>query len=320
METDGMRLCAFTIRRNYLWQMNLIVEQVAKLPLHQGSVYALCGGATEDEFFSAGSEGIVAKWSLQHLNEATAAAKVDGQVFALLYQPHRHRLVLGTMSGGIHVIDLNERMEVHYITYHEQSIFDLKDHQGKIFAASKDGTLTVWDGETFHLERVLVISDQSLRCIAIHDESNLAAVGCSDNHVYLLDLNEWKIISKLSGPANSVFSVCFLDDERLAAGSRDAQLYVYDVKSHRQIQHIKAHLYTINHIVSVPDQNIFITASRDKTIRIWSAETFDLLKSLDKEKYDGHINSVNKLLWIPFRNYLVSVSDDRAVIIWKLRF
>lgn len=300
--------------------MNLIVEPVSKLPLHQGSVYALCGGATEDEFYSAGSEGIVAKWNLHHLNEARAAAKVDGQVFALLYQPHGNRLVLGTMSGGMHVIDLNERKEVHYITYHEQSIFDLKEHKGKIFAASKDGTLTVWNSDSFQLERVLVISDQSLRCMAIHEDSNLAAVGCSDNHVYLIDLSEWKIISKLSGPANSVFSVCFFDEDRLAAGSRDAQLYVYDVKSHRQIQHIKAHLYTINHIVSIPEQNIFITASRDKTIRIWNTQTFDLLKSLDKEKYDGHINSVNKLLWIPSRNYLVSVSDDRAVIIWKITF
>jgi WD40 repeat protein len=300
--------------------MNLMTEQVAKVPLHRGSVYALCGGASEEEFYSAGSEGIVAKWNLQHINEATAAAKVDGQVFALLYQPLSNCLVMGTMSGGIHALDLNTRKELHYITYHEQSVFDLKEHQGKIYAASKDGTLTVWNGDSFQLERVLVISDQSLRCIAIHREANLAAVGCSDNHVYLLDLEEYRIISKLAGPANSVFSACFLDDDRLAVGSRDAQLYVFDMKSQELVRHIKAHLYTINHIISIPEQKLFITASRDKTIRIWNSDTFDLLKSLDKEKYDGHINSVNKLLWIPSRNYLVSVSDDRAVIIWKITF
>ncbi len=300
--------------------MNLIVEQVAKLPLHQGSVYALSSGATEDEFYSAGSEGIMALWNLHHLHEPTAAAKVGGQVFALWCQPLNHRLVIGTMSGGIHVLDLTERKEVHYITYHEQSIFDLREHQGNVFAASKDGSLTVWNSDSFQLERVLVISDQSLRCIAIHEAKNLAAVGCSDNHVYLIDLKEWKIISKLSGPANSVFSLCFLDEDRLVAGSRDAQLYVYDIKSRRQIQHIKAHLYTINHIVSIPGENIFITASRDKTIRLWNAQTFDLLKSLDKEKYNGHISSVNKLLWMPSYNFLVSVSDDRSVIIWKITF
>jgi WD40 repeat protein len=66
------------------------------------------------------------------------------------------------------------------------------------------------------------------------------------------------------------------------------------------------------------ENKFFASASRDKTIRIWSAETYELQKSIDKEKYDGHLNSVNKLLWLHSHNYLISGSDDRSIIIWKV--
>ncbi len=210
--------------------MALIIEQVAKLKLHNGSIYSLIPGRDENSFFSAGSEGIVAEWKVDELNKPTAVAKVDGQIFALLFLPEKNYLIIGTMSGGLHVIDLTAKKEIHYITFHEQSIFDIKKYNGKIFVASKDGTLSVWDAETYQLEKVITISDQSLRVIAFNPIKNEAAIGCSDNHIYLLDLDEQKISAGLEGPENSVFSLCYNENgTQLIAGSRDAQLYIYDL-------------------------------------------------------------------------------------------
>jgi len=298
--------------------MKLNAEQHARLTLHQGSIYALCAGGSDEEFFSGGSEGIVVRWNLNKLNEAIAVAKVNGQIFSLLHLAGKNQLVIGTMSGGLHVIDLTEKKEIHYITYHEDSVFDVKEHDGKIYVASKDGTLSVWNKETFQHERVIVTSNQSLRVIDFNPSANEAAIGCSDNKIYLLDLNEFKIIRSLEGPENSVFSVCYLNDATLIAGSRDARLYVYDLGEYRLKFQIKAHLYTINYIVPIVNDKFIATASRDKTIRIWNASNFELLKSLDREKYNGHINSVNKLLWISSKNFLVSASDDRSIIVWKI--
>lgn len=295
------------------------MDQVAKLTLHQGSVYALCGGDQSD-FFSGGSEGIVARWNLNSLQDATAVAKVNGQVFSLLHLPKLARLVIGTMSGGLHVIDLVQKKEIHNITYHEQSIFDIREHDGRVLVASKDGSLTVWNSASFQLERVLTISDQSLRVIDINDKGKVAAIGSSDNCVYLLNLETMQVTGKLEGATNSVFSVCFLDEERLLAGSRDARLYLFNLHSMKAEQEIKAHLYTVNSIRRIPEANLVATASRDRVIRIWNAGNLELLRSLNAEKYNGHVNSVNKLLWLPAENLLVSASDDRSVIIWKITF
>lgn len=295
------------------------IEQISKFALHKGSVYALVNGNSGSSFLSAGSEGIVVQWNLNDPLNAVAIAKVDGQVFSLLLLPEKNHLVIGTMSGGLHIIDLNEKKEIHYITYHEQSIFDIKLYEQQLLVASKDGTLSVWSVKDYSLQRVVNVSDLSLRMIDLHSSRKEAAIACSDNNTYLLNLEHWKIKAVLQGPSNSVFSVAYVPgSEKLLAGSRDAQLYVYDLITKQLEKQIKAHLYTINHLQFISGNKYFATASRDKTIRIWEAETFELLKVLDKEKSNGHINSVNRLLWIPSQSVLLSASDDRSIIAWKL--
>ncbi|MBK7939593.1 MAG: hypothetical protein IPJ82_22020 [Lewinellaceae bacterium] len=90
---------------------------------------------------------------------------------------------------------------------------------------------------------------------------------------------------------------------------------VWDLENNfRLVSEQPAHLFTLNHIVFSPDGQFFATASRDKTIKIWDAATFQLLKVVDTIRNGGHINSVNRLLWLP--GCLVSCSDDRTVMLW----
>jgi WD40 repeat protein len=286
--------------------------------MHSGSIYELVKGKDEHTFLSAGSEGIVVEWNILAPEKATAIAKVNGQIFSLLYLEENNHLVIGTMSGGLHVIDLTQKKEIHYITFHDQSLFSIKRWKEKLFVASKDGKLSVWSIKDYKLEQVITISDMSLRMIDFHPSKDEAAIACSDNNCYLVDLRQWKIKTVLRGPENSVFSIRYsADGKQLLAGSRDAQLYQFDLADNRLARQIKAHLYTINDIQLIAGSEFFATASRDKTIRIWNAETLELGKSIDK-KYDGHIHSVNKMLWLPSANYLVSGSDDRSVILWKI--
>ncbi len=67
--------------------------------------------------------------------------------------------------------------------------------------------------------------------------------------------------------------------------------------------------------------NRILTSSRDKSIKIWDAETFKLKKVISREKgMESHSHSVNKICWEKSTESLVSVSDDTNVIVWEVRF
>jgi WD40 repeat protein len=95
-------------------------------------------------------------------------------------------------------------------------------------------------------------------------------------------------------------------------------LNIWQVGSYEIIKSIPAHNWAIYDIAYSPNSNLFATASRDKTLKIWDSKTFQLLKVINKEKYDGHLNSVNKLIWSTYNNYLISAGDDRSIIIWDI--
>jgi WD40 repeat protein len=73
------------------------------------------------------------------------------------------------------------------------------------------------------------------------------------------------------------------------------------------------HSSTINSIVISADQKILISASADKTIKIWNLETGELLKTLT-----GHTSFVNYLAISPDGQILASASADKTVKLWDL--
>ena len=59
-----------------------------------------------------------------------------------------------------------------------------------------------------------------------------------------------------------------------------------------------------------------MTASRDKTIKIWDAFSADVLKRIER-KDGGHSHAVNDL-WKKDEMNFVSTGDDKRIIWWEM--
>ncbi|QCR24584.1 WD40 repeat domain-containing protein [Pontibacter sp. SGAir0037] len=300
------------------------VQKVATLTGHRDCVYTLERAGETHLFFSAGGDGLVAQWDLNDPENGELIANAEKSVYALRYLPERHLLLIGQNTEGLQVIDLQDKKILKSVALPKVPIFDIVASAvtGKLYVALGNGGICVLNLETFALETIIRKSDQSARCLAINQHTQELAAGYSDNTVRIFDLATMQQKYELKQHTNSVFAMAYSPEgDLLLTGGRDAHLRVWEAKQeYKERGYLIAHMYTINHIAYSPDGRYFATCSMDKSIKIWNAQTFKLLKVIDKVRNASHGTSVNKLFWTAHQNQLVSCSDDRTISVWDINF
>lgn len=285
---------------------------------HRDCIYSLSNGAHAGQFYTGSGDGMVVRWDLSKPDQGELIAKVPNSVYALRY--HNGVLVVGHNYEGLHFIDPESKKEIGSYKFTEAAIFDIQAFEHFLFIATGEGELVVFDGRKNEIVHRYKHSTESARCIAIHPQEALAAVGYSDNHIRLFDLRAQKLLREWEAHEKSVFALSYSPDYRyLLSGGRDARLNIWDAQdAYGQQQTIVAHMYAINHISFREDGRYFVTGSMDKSVKVWDAQDFRLLKVIDKGRHAGHGTSVNKLLWEDLGNTIISVSDDRSIGVWEL--
>ena len=306
------------------------VKKVGQLLGHKAAIYALDQGLKAHEFYSAGGEGWLIRWDLTALENGLLVARAESNIFSLKFLPITQQLLCGNMNGGLHFIDPLDKAKNKNIAHHRKGVFGIKKINENIITIGGSGVISKWRIPEMNVKESLHISSASLRCIAINKTNSIAAIGSSDQNIYFVDIQDFKLLHTIEkAHDNSVFSLSFNKDESLLiSGGRDAHLRIWNLPpltpnstqwdQVEPIKSIPAHWFTINDITFHPEKDIFATASRDKTIKIWDANHFELLKVIDFEKFQGHVNSVNQLLWSKHNNHLISCSDDRRLIVWDI--
>lgn len=296
------------------------VKQIAKLTGHKGSIYTIVQGNEPHKVLSGAGDGWVIEWDLTNFETAKVIAKVETNIFSMAFLKEQNWLAVGNMFGGLHWVDLNSKTDLKNVAFHEKGIFDILQIEDSIITVGGDGKLAKWNIEKQQVTQSIQLANSSLRSIDYDKLGKRFVVGGSDNSIYFLDA-ELNLKHQIEAAhENSIFTAKFNENgTKVFSGSRDAHLKVWELNQNfENISSQPAHLFTINNLAFHPTKPLFATASRDKTIKIWDLETYELRKVIDVVKLGGHINSVNKLLWSNYKDWLISVSDDRTVIVWEI--
>jgi WD40 repeat protein len=298
----------------------VVIEKIDTFGGHRDCVYTLEHGPQPNQLFSAGADGLIVRWRLDRPDLGELVANIPASVYALALHPATGLLWVGQNYEGIHLIDTLNKKEVGSLKLTSAAIFDIKFYKNDAFVAISDGVVAVLDTEQMAIKKYLKASDQSARCIAINPVEREMAVGYSDNTIRIFDLATYDLKRVIPAHTNSVFTLVYSPDFRfLLSAGRDAHLKVWDVEKTYDLQNdIVAHLFAINHLTFSPDGNLIATASMDKSIKIWDADTYRLLKVVDRARHAGHGTSINKLLWTDYHQELLSASDDRTISVWKV--
>lgn len=298
----------------------LSIHKSVELSGHEAPVYALETLGDKKAFYSGSGDRVVCKWQPDLDEQGAALVQTLDTVYSLCHIKKNNQLVIGCSNGSFHVVDLAAGKEIRLIQHHKAGIFDMvySDKLKRIFTASADGTIAVWEAESFKLLYSLPVTEGKVRSLSLHPDQELIAVSGGDGRIRIFETERLKLISEFTAHQTSVNAVRYHPQGHvLFSGGHDAHLNCWDAKSFKSLEKIPAHNYAIYSIAFSPDARWMATGSRDKTVKVWNPENNKLLLRLDAEKYSGHRFSVNTVCWWD-NSRLLSAGDDKKIIVWKL--
>lgn len=292
------------------------LKRVAVLEGHEHPIYALAISQKKHILFSGGGEGAVVEWSLKNMAPIKVMYKTRASIYCIHCPESLPLLISGDRAGQLSIFHFEKQELIYQQKLTDQAIFGMLSVDEMLYFISEDGYLRTFDLSKNELVSEHLISANGLRCLSYNPQQKHLYIGSKDLSIYTFSTESNRIIQAKEAHELPVFSIRYDEkNKRLISGSRDAQLRVDDFE---EVKKIPAHYYAINDIQLVPSSGYIITASMDKTIKVWDDTTYDLLAISDSNKNEGHSKSVNRLAYTPFENYLISCSDDRLIMVWKI--
>ena len=249
---------------------------------------------------------------------------------AFAFSPNRQYLLSSTLSSNDHrpVIwdlagDLHQVLEGH--TYEVESC--AWSPRGDVIASgSQDGTVRLWDANTFQPLHVLKHAAESeVQLVQFSPDGRWLLTGCIPGSYYLWDvasgtgrqLRESIIGSRLI----SIAASCSPTSTRFAIASPGGMVEILETDGEEWGYVILGNGvgklgWETRHIAFSPDGNLVLTVQvygfPTHIMKIWDAYTGAELVSL--EGHEGHVPTAS---FSPCGKYIASGSDDHTVRLWR---
>ena len=214
--------------------------------------------------------------------------------------------------------------KTHYAqNVHRQKITDLCTLEHQLISA--EGTsLSIWDKDhsirqNFPNRSITVTDHQAaITCMRVKMIGLVTfLLTGSDDHmvkVWKKKSNHFELIHTLRSHTDSVQAVQIMN-QKVISGSKDHTIKIWDIDHGRCEQTLLGHTGSITALCPLPQRdNILVSASADKTIRVWEVLR---LRSYCRQILRGHTEAITCLAYSLNTRTLHSGSLDGTIRIWE---
>lgn len=156
-------------------------------------------------------------------------------------------------------------------------------------------------------------------------DGNLLAVGSGDGSIYLWDVDKREPLGQLpdagrdksgAGHDKDVWSVAFNHDgSRIASGSGDGTIILWDVEARREAKRLVGHKDEIWSLAFSPDGSTLVSGGRDDAVILWDAHSGKPLH----EPLQGHESDIWTVAFSANSDRVASGSWNGAVRLWDVK-
>jgi WD40 repeat protein len=205
----------------------------------------------------------------------------------------------------------------------------------RALSCSTDGTIRLWDLATGQFRPFRAHFGAPMRAVYSPDGRRILSGG-GDGIVRLWDATTGETLRSFDGHTGRVESVAFSPDGRLAlscGGTGDGTVRLWDVERGQELYRFEGHLSGVNCVVFSPDGRCALTASLDRTVRLWRLPDAERLRRLSAtlpfvesrtplRVFEGHTGVVRSVALSLDGRYALSASGtsegDKTVRLWDV--
>eukprot|EP00117_Sycon_ciliatum_P032649 scpid56579/ scgid25272/ Fizzy-related protein homolog; Cdh1/Hct1 homolog len=181
-------------------------------------------------------------------------------------------------------------------------------------------SIYLWNGLTGQVSKLLELArhraDNLVTAVSFNEEGDTLAVGNSSGAIELWDVNQTKLLRKISKHSSRVPSLAW-NKSVLASGSRDGTLTVNDIRQPGccTTRYYNGHNQEVCGLKWSPDGNYLASGGNDNTCNIWT---------LHSEKptftYKSHVAAVKAVAWSPYQHGVIATGGgtaDQCIRFWN---
>ncbi|WP_051333565.1 WD40 repeat domain-containing protein [Aliagarivorans marinus] len=226
--------------------------------------------------------------------------------------------LISDISRGLSLWDLEQQAPIHRWDLGDEfddQVFITKFAEGHDFAiaASRDA-FGIWDVNSGDPIGYWLISDSSIRDVALSKGARYVLLGMGDGKVIHLDLRTGRRL-EFQGHSERINAVAMSANGRFAlTGGNDHQALLWDTQSAQIIQRFP-HQGRISMVALAPEGNLAFTADSGDQAKLWripSGEQHSKLKFTARQNIFSHVRFVNDGQW------LLTGSAARKLSLWHV--
>ncbi|RKU06341.1 hypothetical protein C6503_25950 [Candidatus Poribacteria bacterium] len=233
-------------------------------------------------------------------------------------------------GNNIHLWDAHTNQRLKTLIGHTKSVNSVvfSPDGNTIASASDDGTICLWNVSTRKRLKTLMAHADSVNSVVFSSDGKTIASAGDDRTVRLWNANTGELIKTLTGHVENVNTVAFSSDGNTIASGSGRLVYLggrensgtcvgqeirlWNANTGELIKTLTGHTSVVNSVVFSPDGNTIASgsghwmgyegkASAGEEVRLWNANTGELIKTLT-----GHKDVVSSVAFSPDGNLIVS--------------